>query len=258
MKNRLSPAPKVVLGAVLAFIYLPLIVLIINSFNGSRFSTVWGGFSLEWYEKLWESKNLMRALKNTAIVSLTSVLVSTILGTLAGVVLARRKSKLQKGHQLLITLPLIFPDILIGMSLLLFFVALKVRLSLGTIIIGHITFSISYVASTIQARLQDFDYSVIEAAQDLGARTGTILRKIYLPLLAPGILSGAMLALTLSLDDFMITFFTAGPGASTLPIQIYSMIKFGNPPVINALSTLFFAITFLIVLIYQRTTRSSS
>jgi len=132
---------------------------------------------------------------------------------------------------------------------------LQIRLSLGTVILAHITFSVSYVAAVIRARFQDFDESVVEAAQDLGATPFTILWKIYIPLLAPGLLSGAMLSLTLSLDDFIITFFTAGPGASTLPIQIYSMIRHGTPPVINALSTLFLSLTFLIALVYQRIQR---
>ncbi len=240
----------------LLFIYMPLLILMINSFNGSRFSTVWGGFSLKWYVKLFHDRNIRRALVNTVIVAASSVAVSTVLGTLAGVVLVRYKSVLQKIHHIFITLPLIVPDILMGISLLLFFIAAGFRLSLGTIIIGHITFSISYVAATVQARFQDFDFSVVEAAQDLGADNFRVFYKIYIPLLSPGIISGAMLALTLSLDDFVITFFTAGPGSSTLPIQIYSMIRFGTPPVINALSTIFICITFMIVLIYQRSKRS--
>ncbi|MBF9016324.1 MULTISPECIES: ABC transporter permease [unclassified Oceanispirochaeta] len=254
MKKK-SLLPRIILILTLIFIYLPLLVLLVNSFNASRVSSVWGGFSFKWYTKLFNDKNLLRSIKNTVIVTASSVFISTIMGTLAGVTLGRYKSRLQKAHMTIVSLPLIMPDILIGISLLLFFLSLKIRLSLFTIILGHITFSISYVTSTVQARFEDFDFSVIEAAQDLGAGTMQILWSIYLPLLAPGILSGAMLAMTLSLDDFIITFFTAGPGASTLPIQIYSMIRHGSPPVINALSTLFLVFTFLIVLIYQRVTR---
>jgi spermidine/putrescine transport system permease protein len=157
----------------------------------------------------------------------------------------------------LISLPLIIPDILMGMSLLLFFISLKIKLSLITVIIGHITFCISYVAVTILARLQDFDYKIIEAAKDLGAKGWVLFTKIYVPLLAPGLIASAMLSITLSLDDFIITFFTAGPGSSTLPLQIYSMIKFGTPPVINALSTILLMVTFFISVIYQKILRSS-
>ncbi len=238
--------------AVLIFFYLPIFILVLNSFNASRFGSVWGGFSLKWYEKLFSDRSIWESIKNTIIVAFISTSVSVVLGTLSGYALFRFKSGLQKVHNTLITLPLIIPDILMGMSLLLFFIALKIQLSLFTVILGHITFCVSYVAVTVLARLQDFDFSVVEAAQDLGASRWIILRKIYLPLLSPGLISGAMLALTLSLDDFIITFFTAGPGSSTLPLQIYSMIKFGTPPVINALSTIFLLITFLIALFYQR------
>jgi len=246
---------RVILALVLVFIYIPLLVLVVNSFNASRTSTVWMGFSLKWYGKLFRDAGLARSLKNTVIVTGVSVLASTVLGTFAGVALGRFRSRFQRGHQALVALPLVMPDILIGISLLLFFLSCGIRLSLGTIIIAHITFCVSYVASAVQARMQDFDYSIIEAAQDLGAGPLTILFRIYLPLLMPGILSGVMLALTLSLDDFIITFFTAGPGGSTLPVHIYSMIRFGTPPVINALSTLFIVFTFMAVLVYQRGTR---
>jgi spermidine/putrescine transport system permease protein len=250
--------PRIVLIATMVFIYVPLIILIVNSFNDSRFSSVWGGWSLRWYRELFDDRDIGRAIRNSAIVAVAAVAGSTVLGPLAGIVLSRHRNRLQSVHQGIVTLPLIMPDILMGISLLLFFIAVQVRLGLVTIVIGHITFCISYVSATVQARLQDFDYSVIEAARDLGAGPLTVFFRVYLPLLMPGILAGAMLALTLSLDDFVITFFTAGPGSSTLPIQIFSMIRFGSPPVINALSTLFIGLTFLIVLVYQRTTRSAS
>lgn len=246
----------IVFVATMVFIYVPLLILIVNSFNASRFSTVWGGFSMRWYEALFDDRDIGRAIRNTAIVAAGAVIGSVIIGTLAGIVLARYRSGLRNVHQGIIALPLVMPDILMGISLLLFFISIGVRLSLTTIVIGHITFSISYVAATVQARLQDFDYSVIEAARDLGASRLTVFFRVFLPLLAPGIVAGAMLALTLSLDDFVITFFTAGPGASTLPIQIYSMIRFGTPPVINALSTIFIVLTFGIVLVYQRAIRN--
>jgi spermidine/putrescine transport system permease protein len=249
--------PMVILIAAMIFIYIPLVLLVINSFNGSRFSTVWGGFSLKWYAKLFQDKSIARSLTNTLIVTLSSVTFSTTLGTLAGVVISLYQSKLQKVHKSILLLPLVMPDILMGIGLLFFFMTIKVKLSLLTIILGHVTFTVSYVASTVRSQFQNFDYSVIEAAKDLGAHSWQILWKIYIPLLMPGIISGAMLAMTLSLDDFVITFFISGPGSSTLPIQIYSMIRFGTPPVINALSTIFISITFILMLIYQRFSRRS-
>ena len=252
---RHSKFPFVLTIIVLIFFWLPIIILVVNSFNASRFGSVWGGFSLKWYEKLFEDHNVWRSLENTIIVTIVSTAVSLVIGSLAGFALYRYKSRVQQIHMGLISLPLVIPDILMGMSLLLFFISFKIPLGLFTIILGHITFCISYVAVTILARLQDFDYKIVEAARDLGARGWPLFSKIYIPLLTPGLLAGAMLSITLSLDDFIITFFTAGPGSSTLPLQIYSMIKFGTPPVINALSTLFLMATFLLALIYQKISR---
>lgn len=249
--------PIIVTIAVLFFIWIPIIVLVVNSFNASRVGSVWGGFSFKWYEKLFHERNVWRSFENTVIVAVVSTTISLILGTLAGFTLYKYKSKLQKVHMGLISLPLVIPDILMGMSLLLFFISIKVKLSLFTVILGHITFCVSYVAVTILARFQDFDYSIVEAARDLGAKGWTLLKRIYIPMLSPALLSGAMLSITLSLDDFIITFFTAGPGASTLPLQIYSMIKFGTPPVINALSTLLLMFTFLIAFVYQKISKRS-
>ena len=149
-------------------------------------------------------------------------------------------------------MPLVVPEILMGISLLMAFAAAGVELGLGTIFLAHVTFCVSFVAMTVLARLQDFDYAVVEAAQDLGAGWGITFRKVLLPMIAPGIAAGALLAFTLSIDDFVITFFVAGPGSTTLPIRIYSMIKFGSPPLINALSTILLLITFTAVILSQR------
>lgn len=251
-----SRFPAVVTILCLIFLYLPIVILIGNSFNGSRFGSVWGGFSLRWYEQLFRDRSIWFALRNTLLIGLSSTLFSMVLGTLAAWALNRYRSRLQDAHYALIYTPLVVPDILIGISLLLFFVAIRIPLGLGTIFIAHTTFCISYVAMVVLARLQDFDFSVIEAAQDLGAGWRTIILRILLPLLAPGILAGGMLAFTLSIDDFVITFFVAGPGSTTLPVQIYSMIKHGSPPVINALSTILLCLTFLIVAASRKLTAS--
>ncbi len=170
-----------------------------------------------------------------------------LFGTLAAFALNRYRSRLQDAHYTLIYTPLVVPEILLGVSLLLFFAALGVERNLTVLFIGHTTFCISYVAMVVLARLQDFDHSLIEAAQDLGANTFTTIRRVVIPLLAPGILAGGLLAFTLSIDDYVITFFISGPGTTTLPIKINSMIRKDAPALINALSTLMLCATFLLV-----------
>lgn len=251
-----SRIPLYTTMAVLLFFYLPIFVLIAHSFNASRFSGSWEGFSLRWYSRLFTERDIWFALRNTLIVAVSATLVSMILGTLAALALHRFNGRLQRVHYTLIYTPLVVPDILMGMSLLLFFVAIGAQLGLFTIFLAHTSFCISYVAMVVLARLQDFDFSIIEAAQDLGANRWTTARKVLIPLLAPGIAAGGLLAFTLSIDDFVITFFVTGPGATTLPIQIYSMIKHGSPPLINALSTILLLVTFLIVWMVQHLTEN--
>jgi len=246
-----SLVPLVTTVVILFFFYLPLVLVAVESFNASKYGGPWTGFSLRWYRTLFTDAEVMRALKNTLIVGVVSTVVSMVLGTVAAFALHRYKGKLQTVHYGLIYLPLVVPDILMGISLLLFFVALKVELSLVTITVAHISFCISYVTMVVLGRLQDFDFSVMDAAQDLGADRFTAFRKILLPLLAPGILAGGLLAFTLSIDDFVITFFVSGPGSTTLPVYIYSMMKHGSPPVINALSVVLLAVTFMLVLYSQ-------
>ncbi len=234
-------------GFVLFFLYLPIIVLIANSFNESRFGGVWTGFSLKWYEKLWNERAIWSALTNSLIIATVSTLVATVLGTVAALALYKYRSFLQKSHYALIYTPLIIPDILMGVSLLLFFVSLHWSLGLFTVFIAHTTFCISYVTMLVKARLENFDRALIEAAYDLGANSWDVFYRVLIPYLAPAISAGALLAFTLSIDDFVITFFVVGPGVTTLPIYVYGMIKFGSPPLINALSTVLIVVTFFIV-----------
>jgi spermidine/putrescine transport system permease protein len=247
-----SLTPTLVTLAVLAFFYLPIAVLVANSFNAARFGGEWKGFTFAWYQRLWNASEIWHALGNTLAIATVATIGATVLGTTAAFALDRYKSRLQDAHYLLVYAPLVIPEILMGISLLLFFVALRAELGYGTIVIAHMTFCVSYVAMVVLGRLQDFDWSLVEAAQDLGADTWTTTRRIVLPLLAPGIAAGALLAFTLSVDDFVITFFVAGPGTTTLPLRIYSMIKHGSPPLINALSTLLLAATTLAVWFSQR------
>lgn len=247
-----SRFPLLVTIAVLVFFYLPILVLVINSFNASRFGSSWQGFTLKWYTSLAGQREIWAALEVTLIVAVGATFVSAVLGTTAALALHRYTSRLQRFHSVLVSVPLVMPEILLGMSLLLFFSTIGLELGVVSIFIAHVTFCVSFVAMVVLARLQDFDDSLIEAARDLGATAWGAATRVLLPLLAPGIAAGALLAFTLSIDDFVITFFVAGPGATTLPIRIYSMIKHGSPPLINALSTLLLLVTFVTVWLSQR------
>jgi spermidine/putrescine transport system permease protein len=220
------------------FLYAPIIILIIFSFNSSRFVSAWEGFSFRWYGELFKDAAMGAALKNSLIVAVVSTLLSTVFGTMVSLAMERNRFWGKMAFDALLYLPIIIPDIAMAVMLLLFFVLSKFSLSLVTIIISHVAFNISFVAVVVRARLVGFDRSLEEAAQDLGANELQTFWHVTLPLLMPGILGGALLAFTLSLDDFVITFFTAGVGSTTLPLRIYSMVKLGVTPEINAISTL--------------------
>lgn len=237
---------------ILLFFYLPILLLIANSFNASRFGGEWLGFSLKWYHQLFQERQLWIAMQNSLLIASTSTLASTFLGTSAAFALHFYRTRTQKIHAFLIYTPLMLPDILMGVSLLLFFFACTIKLGLTTIFLAHTTFSISYVTMVMVAKLQNFDFSLIEAAEDLGASKTTVIRRILLPLLSPALISAALLSFTLSIDDFVITFFLAGEGTTTLPLYIYSKIKFGALPTINALSTLILAATFVFIYLVHR------
>ncbi len=236
---------------VLIFLYLPIIVLVINSFNDSRFSSQWTEFTFKWYDKLWDEYTVWQAFGNSLIIAISATVASTILGTCAAFALHCYKTPLQKIHYGLVYVPLIIPDILMGISFLLFFIAINIHLGLFTIFIAHTTFCMTYVTMVMMSKLQNFDFTLVEAAQDLGANRWAVGRRILLPLLMPGLASGALLAFMLSIDEFVITFFVAGQGVSTLPIYVYTMIKFGSTPIINALSVIILALTVIVVCIAQ-------
>jgi spermidine/putrescine transport system permease protein len=249
---RRSRFPLVVTALVMLFFYLPILVLVVNSFNASRFGTTWQGWTLHWYARLAGERDIWQALRLTLIIALAATAASVVLGTTAALALHRFSTRLQRFHSALISVPLVMPEILMGISLLLFFVAAGLDLGLLTVVLAHVTFSLSYVAMVVLGRLEGFDDSLLEAARDLGAGRWYTTRRVLLPLLAPGIAAGGLLAFTLSVDDFVITFFVAGPGTTTLPIRIYSMIKHGSPPLINALSALLLLVTFVAVWLSQR------
>lgn len=220
------------------FLYVPILILIIFSFNASRFVTTWSGFSLRWYGELFQDDAMMLALRNSLVVAVVSTIISTVFGTLVSLAMERHRFFGKLAFDALLYLPIIIPDIAMAVMLLLFFVMSKITLSLTTIIISHVAFNISFVAIVVRARLVGFDRSLEDAAQDLGANEIQTFWHVTLPLLMPAILGGALLAFTLSLDDFVITFFTAGVGSTTLPLRIYSMVKLGITPEINAISAL--------------------
>lgn len=220
------------------FLYLPIIILVIYSFSGSRNVGVWTGFSTRWYAELLGDKLLINAFRVSLWVAVWSTFISTVLGTMAAMALERYRFRGRLTFDTALYLPIIIPDIVMALSTLLFFVTFAVPLSRYTILVTHIAFNISFVAVVVRARLAEMDKSLEEAAADLGADTWTTFRRVTLPILMPGIVSAALLAFTLSLDDFVITFFVAGPGSTTLPVRVYSMIKFGVTPEVNAISTL--------------------
>jgi spermidine/putrescine transport system permease protein len=230
------------------FLYAPIVILVAFSFNSSRFVTTWEGFSLRWYSELFQNEAMATALKNSLIVAVVSTVVSTVFGTMVALVMERHRFPGKLAFDALLYLPIIIPDIAMAVMLLLFFVMAKFTLSLTTIIISHVAFNISFVAVVVRARLVGFDRSLEEAAQDLGANELQTFWHVTLPLLMPGILGGALLAFTLSLDDFVITFFTAGVGSTTLPLRIYSMVKLGITPEINAVSTLLLVASMTLVM----------
>ncbi|MEI6857977.1 ABC transporter permease [Psychrilyobacter sp.] len=225
----------------LVFLYLPLVVLIVQSFN-SGMGVAWDGFSLKWYDELFNhSARLWKSFRYSILIALTSAVISTTIGTLGAISLQWYSFKHKKYLQIISYLPLVLPDIIMGVSLLILFTSIKFKLGLVSIFLAHTTFNIPFVLFIVLSRLHNFDYSIVEAAYDLGATEKEALTKVILPNLMPGIVSGLLMSITLSLDDFVITFFVAGPGSSTLPLHIYSMIKFGVSPIINALSVILIA-----------------
>jgi spermidine/putrescine transport system permease protein len=250
-----------------AFLYLPILILIIYSFNTSKFNAVWRGFTLDWYRSLFSdvgtlgiassSAGIWTALNNSLLIAVISTLLATIFGTMIALALERFHFPGHKTVETLLFLPIIMPEIAIGISLLVFFTLIfrivenltGIRLNLGlpTVIIGHITFNISFVTITVRASLAELDPILEQAAFDLGANEWRTFWRITFPLIWPGIFSGALLAFTLSLDDFVVTFFTTGVGSMTLPLFVYGMIKFAVTPAINAISTLMLLASLLLV-----------
>ena len=232
-----------------AFLYVPLVIVIVYSFNDSKLNAEWVGFTLDWYVKLFHNDEMLTAAGNSLIIALIASLASTLLGTMAGVAMYRYKLKLLP---ILVLTPIAIPEILMGVSLLIFFVLLNFTLGLVSVALAHIAFCIGFVAIVVRSRLAGMDECLTEAARDCGATPWNAFRYVTLPLIMPGVIAGALMAFTLSIDDFVITFFTAGAGTVTLPLQIYSMIKIAVTPEVNAVSTLLMLLTLALIIIASR------
>jgi spermidine/putrescine transport system permease protein len=238
---------------VYAFLFAPIVVLIIYSFNKARRGLVWQGFTFDWYPRLFANDELLDALIVTLEVALVAVIVSTVLGSLLGLGLARIRFRGRGATETLLLVPMITPEIVMGLALLLFFLQLfDAHGSVAQLWVAHITFCVSYVAVVVRARAANMDPRLEEAARDLGASAWGAFRYVTLPLIAPAVLAGGLLAFSLSFDDYVVTTFNSGVGSSTLPLYIYGRIKFGVTPEINAISTIIVAITAIAILIAWR------
>ena len=246
------------------FIYLPLITIVFLSFNSNPINMlVWDGFTFDWYKSIFgystkldedaiyleSTDQLLSSVKNSFIVSITTTIISTIVGTITAVALARFKFRFKSFYRALIFLPMMIPDIVLGIGLLIYFVTIGIKLSLISIIIGHCTFLSSYVFIVVSARIAGMDETLEEASFDLGASRLITFRRITLPLIAPGIIGGALLAFIISLDDLVITYFIAGVDSTTLPVFIYGIMRRGIKPEINAIATLMIVVSLLIAAI---------
>ena len=235
---------------VYAFLYLPLAVVVLFSFNDSVLNAQWVGFTTKWYGTLLRDEDMLRAAFNSLLIAVISSTVATVLGTMAGIAMHRWRPRFMP---FLVLTPVAMPEILLGVSLLLFFrQVLDLTLGLFSIVAAHITFSIGFVAIIIRARLAGMDESIFEAARDLGATPWQTFRRVTLPLILPGVVAGFLMSFTLSIDDFVITFFVAGVGVTTLPLQIYSMIKVAVTPEVNAVSTLMMLLTLTMIAVASR------
>lgn len=230
------------------FLYLPIFVVIAFSFNTSKMNITFEGFTLEWYGRMFENRQLMQSFFNTVIVAGVSTVLSVIIGTLCALGLYKFEFKLKNVLSSSLYIPIVIPELVFAIALLIFFTSLNISMSMATLIIAHVTFSMPFVVITVRARLAGFDHSIEEAARDLGANELHTFWRVTLPMISPGVLSGGMLALTMSLDDVVVSFFTAGPESTTLPLKILGMVRKGVSPDVNALSTLMIVGTIVILL----------
>jgi spermidine/putrescine transport system permease protein len=249
------------LAATFVFLYAPIAILILFSFNDSRRNIVWQGFTLDYYARAWGNASLIEAFANSLMIALVSTTLSTVIGALLALALWRFRFPGKPALEGAMALPIVIPEICMGVALMAFFLRtgwptdLGWPLNLGPVVIGHVAFSFPFVAVVVRARMAGFDRALEEASKDLGAGEWRTLRHIILPHMRPGLIAGALLAMTLSLDDFVITFFTSGPETLTFPVKVYSMVRFGATPEVNAASTVLIVVTVLLTVIAMRLQR---
>ena len=244
--------------AVFAFLYLPIALLVVYSFNDSKLNLYWTGFTTKWYGMLFGNEVLLRAFQNSLIVATTTTALSVVIGTSAAWLLYRYRFPAQQTLGLLIFIPMVMPEVLMGVSLLVLFVSLGIPLGYTTLIIAHTTFCFPFVLVGVQARLQGIDPSLEEAAMDLGATPLKAFWLVIIPYLLPAIVAGALMSFTLSFDEYIVTIFTSGADSQTLPLKVYGMVRVGLNPQLNALSTLFIAATAVLVIASQVFTRKKT
>jgi len=236
---------------VFAFLYVPIAIIIMYSFNAGNSNVVFSGFTLDWYTKLFNDDNVITALINSLTIATMSTIISAVIGTIGAFGLKRYEFKGKGMINFLVYIPIVIPEIIMGISLLAFFSALNMDFGVLTLILAHTTFCIPFVLINVKSRLSGFDLSIEEAAMDLGASKLTVFRTITLPLILPAVVSGAMLAFALSLDDVVINILLSGPESTTLPIKIFAMLRFGQSPEINALCTIMLLTTFVVLILSQ-------
>lgn len=247
--NRISDRMLLLFAALIyVFLYAPIAIVVFFSFNSAKSTQNFAGFSTKWYGELLRDQTILDAFYNSLFVGVAATAIATVIGTFTALALSRNEFRGKTFADSGIYAATVMPEIVVGVSLLVFFVAAGVGLGITTIVIAHVAFTISFVTIVVRARLSGMDRSIEEAAQDLGANPVQTFLRVTLPLILPGVMAGALLAFTLSFDDFVITFFVSGVGSSTLPLKIYSMLKFGVTPVINALSTVVVLVTLVIIL----------
>lgn len=247
---------KIYIALIFIFMYAPIVTLIVLSFNESRTRAKWGGFTLQWYKALFANADIMQALYNTLLIALLSSVIATLIGTVATLSINSMKRRNRAIFMSITNIPMLNAEIVTGISLMLLFLTVRAKFGFGTILLSHITFNIPYVILSVMPRMKQLNPSVYEAALDLGASRGQAFFKVVFPDLLPGILSGFLMAFTMSLDDFIITHFTKGPGVDTLSTKIYTEVKKGIKPEMYALSTLIFVTVLVLLILVNYTPRS--
>jgi len=236
---------------ILVVLYLPIAVLIINSFNASKYGNHWTGFTFKWYEKLFSNEGLMQAAGHSVLIAITSATLATIIGTLAAVALHRYQFKGKAVLSSMVFVSMLTPEIVLAIALLIIFILLGIQLGFWSLLLAHITFCLPFVIVAVYSRLKGFDMKMLEAARDLGATEGRVFTKIILPLALPAVASGWLLSFTLSLDDVIVSAFVTGPSYEILPLKVYSMVRVGVSPEVNAISTTLLVVSLILVIISQ-------